>query len=63
MFRAFGHHNSSILDGGLPRWEVEFPQAVNTESAKQDEPTKSEYPPPTLDENTIKSTNPLCLED
>ena len=23
MFRAFGHNNSSVLNGGLPRWEAE----------------------------------------
>ena len=23
MFRAFGHNNSSVLNGGLPGWEAE----------------------------------------
>ena len=54
MFRAFGHTNSSILNGGLPLWEVEgFP----IESGAQ-EPlsTKTTYPVPNLDEDTVRSS-------
>ncbi|KAH7911220.1 Rhodanese-like protein [Hygrophoropsis aurantiaca] len=52
MFRAFGHHNSSILDGGLPRWEAEgFP--VATEPPVQ--ANHSSYPTPILDKGAIRS--------
>jgi len=52
MFRAFGHHKSSILDGGLPRWEAEgFP----VETRAPSEVKKSNYPTPTLDKETVKS--------
>lgn len=52
MFRAFGHHNSSILDGGLPRWEAEgFP----VEKRSPIEAKKSQYPAPKIDKDTIRS--------
>ena len=52
MFRAFGHVKSSVLDGGLPRWEAEgFP----TEGGSPLEIAKSTYPTPSLNEMTIRS--------
>jgi thiosulfate/3-mercaptopyruvate sulfurtransferase len=52
MFRAFGHHNSSVLDGGLPRWEAEgFPIETQTPA----EVERSNYPMPTFDAETIRS--------
>jgi len=52
MFRAFGHHRSSILDGGLPRWEAEgFPVEKNL-------PVKAktgQYPTPKFDAETVRS--------
>jgi len=52
MFRAFGHHNSSVLDGGLPRWEAEgFPVAKKPPV----EPKKSQYPTPKFNKATIRS--------
>jgi thiosulfate/3-mercaptopyruvate sulfurtransferase len=53
MFRHFGHANSSILDGGLPRWEHEQ-LPVENEEPKSYPP--STYPTPTFDASAIKST-------
>jgi len=53
MFRAFGHEKSSILDGGLPRWEVEgYPVETGPPSTAVQ---KTNYPEPSLDEKTIRS--------
>ncbi|KAF9229659.1 Rhodanese-like protein [Gyrodon lividus] len=52
MFRAFGHQKSSILDGGLPRWEVEGFATVGVPLA---EGTGSIYPTPVLDRGAIRS--------
>ncbi|KAL5518591.1 hypothetical protein ACEPAH_274 [Sanghuangporus vaninii] len=54
MFRAFGHTNSSVLDGGLPRWEAEgLPvEMVETEVKQTDE---AKYPPPAYDASVVKS--------
>ncbi|KDQ63871.1 hypothetical protein JAAARDRAFT_120799 [Jaapia argillacea MUCL 33604] len=52
MFRAFGHEKSSILNGGLLRWEAEglpIDSGPFTPSAK-----KATYPTPVLDETTIR---------
>jgi hypothetical protein len=54
MFRAFGHQNSSILDGGLPEWQS-FKNDVETESDPEYKPEKSTYPIPEFDENVIRS--------
>ncbi|KAI0757222.1 Rhodanese-like protein [Daedaleopsis nitida] len=51
MFRAFGHHRSSILDGGLPGWQAHGGQ---TEHGKPNDFPPSEYPTPTLDKETVK---------
>ncbi|KAJ7107668.1 Rhodanese-like domain-containing protein [Mycena crocata] len=57
-FRSYGHRNSSVLDGGLPRWEAEgFPVDVN-------DPTKGEveavqYPTPTLDAKAVRNYNQI----
>ncbi|KAI0307584.1 thiosulfate sulfurtransferase [Multifurca ochricompacta] len=52
MFRSFGHGKSSVLDGGLPRWEVEgFP----TETGTAAEISRSKYPVPSLASENIKS--------
>ncbi|KAG0697162.1 Rhodanese-like domain-containing protein [Suillus ampliporus] len=52
MFRAFGHEKSSILDGGLPRWEAEgFP----IEAKPPAHARKSVYPTPVFDKGTIRS--------
>lgn len=46
MFRSFGHTKSSILDGGLPRWEAEgHPVTRNTPPGPTAQTT---YPTPTL---------------
>ncbi|KAG9314648.1 Rhodanese-like domain-containing protein [Chiua virens] len=52
MFRAFGHQKSSILDGGLPRWEAEGFETVNVPPAGEE---KSTYPTPVLDSVVIRS--------
>ena len=53
MFRTFGHLNSSVLDGGLPRWIDEgFP--IDT-SAPNTEIKPSTYPAPQLNAEAIRS--------
>ncbi|KAI6032026.1 Rhodanese-like domain-containing protein [Pisolithus microcarpus] len=52
MFRAFGHGKSSILDGGLPRWEAE---GFGTEDAPPVGRKKSTYPTPILDKTVVRS--------
>jgi len=52
MFRAFGHQKSSILDGGLPRWEaLGFETASNPPTGEK----KSTYPTPVYDETAVRS--------
>ncbi|EIW83574.1 Rhodanese-like protein [Coniophora puteana RWD-64-598 SS2] len=52
MFRSFGHEKSSVLDGGIPRWEVEgFP--METSSPKV--PSKTTYPIPSMDASIIRN--------
>lgn len=54
MFRAFGHHRSSILDGGLPGWQA---HGGATEEGQESPVTNQpEYPPPTLNKDVVKST-------
>lgn len=56
MFRAFGHENSSVLDGGLPRWEIEgLPLDTDTPKGKK----KTFYPTPVLDRDTLRSEDSL----
>ncbi|KAF8845407.1 Rhodanese-like protein [Paxillus ammoniavirescens] len=52
MFRAFGHQKSSILDGGLPRWEAEGFASVGTPPI---EGKGSTYPTPVLNRGTVRS--------
>ncbi|KAI6045120.1 Rhodanese-like domain-containing protein [Pisolithus marmoratus] len=52
MFRAFGHGKSSILDGGLPRWETE---GFETENAPPVDVKKCTYPTPILDRTVVRS--------
>ncbi|KAK7064423.1 Rhodanese-like domain-containing protein [Favolaschia claudopus] len=53
MFKSFGHEDAAILDGGLPRWEAEgFP--VDQEPPL-DDVKSSNYPPPTADDNAVRS--------
>lgn len=61
MFRAFGHSNSSVLDGGLPRWEAEGYPIENEQNAPPEEIPEAErkgiYPEPELDSAVVKSTD------
>ncbi|EJD55435.1 Rhodanese-like protein [Auricularia subglabra TFB-10046 SS5] len=51
-FRAFGHVNSSVLNGGLPRWEDEgHPLATDP----IDPSPRSQYAVPELDAHVVKS--------
>jgi thiosulfate/3-mercaptopyruvate sulfurtransferase len=52
MFRAFGHTNSSVLDGGLPTWE----SSLNVEESSRAPliPEPVQYSPPPLDESVIR---------
>ncbi|KAL0950893.1 hypothetical protein HGRIS_007652 [Hohenbuehelia grisea] len=52
MFRAFGHGNSSIIDGGLPRWQAD---GLPVEDGVPQQAQPSEYPAPILDTATVKS--------
>jgi hypothetical protein len=51
MFRAFGHEKSSILDGGLPRWEAE---GLPIEVEPPAQARKAVYPTPVLDKEMIR---------
>jgi len=51
MFRSFGHHRSSILNGGLPAWEA---QECPVESGELQTAAKASYPPPKLDKGVIR---------
>ncbi|KAI0082234.1 Rhodanese-like protein [Panus rudis PR-1116 ss-1] len=51
MFRAFGHHRSSILDGGLPHWEA---HGCPTESGEPQPVARGKYPPLSLDTSVIR---------
>ncbi|KAF7339667.1 hypothetical protein MSAN_02181700 [Mycena sanguinolenta] len=54
MFKAFGHQDTAILDGGLPRWEAEG-LPLDQQEAPQDEAENITYPTPTLDSNAVRS--------
>jgi len=60
MFRAFGHVKSSILDGGLPRWEAE---GFETEDVPPGDGKKSTYPPPILDKTVVRCETFICRID
>jgi len=53
MFRAFGHTNSSVLDGGLPAWESTL--NVEESSHAPSTPKAAKYSPPSLDGSVIRS--------
>ncbi|KAJ7783530.1 Rhodanese-like domain-containing protein [Mycena maculata] len=54
MFQSFGHRNSCILDGGLPRYEVEgFP--LDTTEPLEVHVQDVKYPTPTLDSQAVRS--------
>jgi len=52
MFRAFGHKNSSVLDGGLPAWESTL--NVEESSHTPSTPKPTQYSPPSLDGSVIR---------
>jgi len=52
MFRAFGHENSSIINGGLPLWRLE---GLPIEEGLPPHVSKSAYPTPTLNSDAIRS--------
>ncbi|KAF9649036.1 Rhodanese-like protein, partial [Thelephora ganbajun] len=52
MFRAFGHTNSSVLDGGLPAWESTL--NVEESSHPPSTPDPVQYSPPSLDGSVIR---------
>ncbi|KAJ7102164.1 Rhodanese-like domain-containing protein [Mycena belliarum] len=54
MMRAFGHQDSAILDGGLPRWEAEgFP--IESTEPQEETLEKVHYDIPTLAPNAVRS--------
>ncbi|PPQ90459.1 hypothetical protein CVT25_014977 [Psilocybe cyanescens] len=52
MFRTFGHQNSSIIDGGLPRW---IDEGLPVETASPTGPQPTAYALPDFDGNSIRS--------
>ncbi|KAI0252604.1 Rhodanese-like domain-containing protein [Lactifluus subvellereus] len=52
MFRSFGHEKSSVLDGGLPGWEME---GLPTETGPANEIPRSKYPAPTLVSENLRN--------
>lgn len=58
MFRAFGHQKSSIVDGGLPRWEAE---GFETEGVPPPGEKRSAYPTPVLDGAAIRCETSFSL--
>jgi thiosulfate/3-mercaptopyruvate sulfurtransferase len=65
MFRAFGHHKSSILDGGLLRWQRAGFPVDKKRPLEKNKKKKSQYPTPEFDENTVRSkgicSQPICI--
>ena len=55
MFRSFGHENSSIIDGGLPRWVDE---GYPLDTAAPILPKPGTYDLPKINEGAIKSNFP-----
>ncbi|CAE7210198.1 unnamed protein product [Rhizoctonia solani] len=53
MFKSFGHEKAGILDGGLPRWEVEGLPIETGEPSATVQPAK--YAVPRLDESAVRS--------
>ncbi|KIY45342.1 Rhodanese-like protein [Fistulina hepatica ATCC 64428] len=52
MFRSFGHSNSSIIDGGLPRWETEG-LPLTSEPAETPKPTEYQVPAVDVKSHTL----------
>jgi thiosulfate/3-mercaptopyruvate sulfurtransferase len=52
MFRSFGHNNSSVLDGGLPGWEIE---GLPIETGHAEKILKSTYPVPDFASENVRS--------
>ncbi|KAF9480444.1 Rhodanese-like protein [Pholiota conissans] len=52
MFRSFGHENSSIIDGGLPRW-IEDDLPIETSLPSQPQPAV--YASPKFEDKSIRS--------
>ncbi|KAI0005482.1 thiosulfate sulfurtransferase [Russula compacta] len=57
MLRSFGHEQSSVLDGGLPRWEAE---GLPTETGPAAEIPRSKYPAPVLASENIRSYDQMA---
>jgi hypothetical protein len=55
MFRAFGHSNSSVLNGGLPAWEAEGLSVVPVQEDTTTS-TNAKYPAPSYDISIIKGS-------
>lgn len=60
MFRAFGHQNSSILDGGLPEWES-FKNATESDADAEYKPERSVYDVPALDQSVLRSESSTLI--
>jgi thiosulfate/3-mercaptopyruvate sulfurtransferase len=59
MFRAFGHENSSVLNGGLPAWEAGGLPLEN--GAPESEPSPQDYPLPEYDSNIVASAKDITF--
>ncbi|KAJ7706430.1 Rhodanese-like domain-containing protein [Mycena rosella] len=54
MMGTFGHQNSAILDGGLPRWEDEG-FSLETNEPQEEKLQNIQYNSPTLDVRAVRS--------
>ncbi|KAG6866795.1 hypothetical protein C0991_008731 [Blastosporella zonata] len=52
MFRTFGHHKSSVLDGGLPAW---LENGLPLESGTSSPAPATRYPTPTLQVEALRN--------
>ncbi|KAI0314984.1 Rhodanese-like protein [Amylostereum chailletii] len=52
MLKSFGHDKSSVLDGGLPSWEV---HGLPIESGPVGESPRGNYPIPTMQSDSVRS--------
>jgi thiosulfate/3-mercaptopyruvate sulfurtransferase len=58
MFRAFGHDNSSVLNGGLLRW---ISEGYPIDQSAPSEVQATKYPIPQLDEKVLRGMWPQWI--
>ncbi|KAF8898351.1 Rhodanese-like domain-containing protein [Infundibulicybe gibba] len=60
MFRSFGHHNSSILNGGLPRWISEGLE-IDDRSPNANANQRATYPTPKFPQDSIRNYDQIVV--